>query len=132
MICVVWADIISCAFPAQRQVLYIADDNEIRSLDPSIPNWRYEQSFQGDANVRIDAMDLYIKTNRIYWTNWHTGRISSYDLPSTSSSPNSNRNRRQSESRVTNLEVCGYMFSFVCICLKYKQDMKSKTDFEGS
>lgn len=115
MICLVWADIISCAFPAQRQVLYIADDNEIRSLDPSIPNWRYEQSFQGDANVRIDAMDIHVKTNRIYWTNWHTGRISSYDLPSTSSSPNSNRNRRQSESRVTNLEVSGSMFSFVSI-----------------
>uniref|UniRef100_A0A4W6FD01 LDL receptor related protein 1 n=1 Tax=Lates calcarifer TaxID=8187 RepID=A0A4W6FD01_LATCA len=88
-----------------EQVLYIADDNEIRSLDPSMPNWRYEQIFQGDANVRIDAMDLHVKTNRIYWTNWHTGRISSYDLPSSSSSPNSNRNRRQSDSRVTNLEI---------------------------
>uniref|UniRef100_A0AAQ5YCC6 EGF-like domain-containing protein n=1 Tax=Amphiprion ocellaris TaxID=80972 RepID=A0AAQ5YCC6_AMPOC len=87
-----------------EQVLYIADDNEIRSLDPSMPNWRYEQIFQGDANVRIDAMDLHVKTNRIYWTNWHTGRISSYDLPS-SSSPNSNRNRRQSDSRVTHLEI---------------------------
>uniref|UniRef100_A0A8C7PU39 Low density lipoprotein receptor-related protein 1Ab n=1 Tax=Oncorhynchus mykiss TaxID=8022 RepID=A0A8C7PU39_ONCMY len=65
-----------------RQVLYIADDNEIRSLDPGMPNWRYEQSFQGDANVRIDAMDLHVKTNRIYWTNWHTGRISSYELAS--------------------------------------------------
>uniref|UniRef100_A0A8D0DF55 LDL receptor related protein 1 n=1 Tax=Sander lucioperca TaxID=283035 RepID=A0A8D0DF55_SANLU len=86
-----------------RQVLYIADDSEIRSLDPSMPNWRYEQVFQGDANVRIDAMDLHVKANRIYWTNWHTGRISSYDLPSSSSSPNSNRNRRQSESRVTNI-----------------------------
>uniref|UniRef100_A0A8C4HHC4 EGF-like domain-containing protein n=1 Tax=Dicentrarchus labrax TaxID=13489 RepID=A0A8C4HHC4_DICLA len=86
-----------------EQVLYIADDSEIRSLDPSMPNWRYEQIFQGDANVRIDAMDLHVKTNRIYWTNWHTGRISSYDLPSSSSSPNSNRNRRQSDSRVTNI-----------------------------
>uniref|UniRef100_A0AAZ3NRC3 EGF-like domain-containing protein n=1 Tax=Oncorhynchus tshawytscha TaxID=74940 RepID=A0AAZ3NRC3_ONCTS len=64
---------------SSRQVLYIADDNEIRSLDPGMPNWRYEQSFQGDANVRIDAMDLHVKTNRIYWTNWHTGRISSYE-----------------------------------------------------
>uniref|UniRef100_A0A674BVS5 LDL receptor related protein 1 n=1 Tax=Salmo trutta TaxID=8032 RepID=A0A674BVS5_SALTR len=72
-----------------RQVLYIADDNEIRSLDPGMPNWRYEQSFQGDANVRIDAMDLHVKTNRIYWTNWHTGRISSYELPSSSSSSSS-------------------------------------------
>lgn len=90
---------------AQRQLLYIADDNEIRSLDPSIPNWRYEQIFQGDANVRIDAMDIHVKTNRIYWTNWHTGRISSYDLPSASLSPNNNRNRRQTDPRVTNVEV---------------------------
>lgn len=89
---------------AQRQLLYIADDNEIRSLDPSVPNWRYEQIFQGDANVRIDAMDVHVKTNRIYWTNWHTGRISSYDLPAASLSPN-NRNRRQTNSRVTNVEV---------------------------
>ncbi|XP_023272544.1 prolow-density lipoprotein receptor-related protein 1-like, partial [Seriola lalandi dorsalis] len=95
----------TCKADAPRQVLYIADDNEIRSLDPSMPNWRYEQIFQGDANVRIDAMDLHVKTNRIYWTNWHTGRISSYDLPPSSSSPNSNRNRRQSDSRVTNLEI---------------------------
>uniref|UniRef100_A0A8C4HE85 EGF-like domain-containing protein n=1 Tax=Dicentrarchus labrax TaxID=13489 RepID=A0A8C4HE85_DICLA len=95
----------TCKADAPRQVLYIADDSEIRSLDPSMPNWRYEQIFQGDANVRIDAMDLHVKTNRIYWTNWHTGRISSYDLPSSSSSPNSNRNRRQSDSRVTNVEI---------------------------
>lgn len=99
-------------------MLYIADDNEIRSLDPSGPNWRYEQTFQGDANVRIDAMDVHVKTNSIYWTNWHTGRISFYDLPpssssgssstgSASSSPNGNRNRdrRQSDSRVNSLEV---------------------------
>lgn len=93
-------------------MLYIADDNEIRSLNPGMPNWRYEQTFQGDANVRIDAMDLHVKTNRIYWTNWHTGRISSYELPSSSSSPNgnNNRHRRQSDSRVANLEVC------VCSC----------------
>lgn len=102
---------------APRQVLYIADDNEIRSLDPSIPNWRYEQIFQGDANVRIDAMDLHVKTNRIYWTNWHTGRISSYDLPSSSSSPNSNRNRRQSDSRVTNVEVCVHMCTSIYACM---------------
>lgn len=116
---------------AQRQLLYIADDNEIRSLDPSIPNWRYEQIFQGDANVRIDAMDIHVKTNRIYWTNWHTGRISSYDLPPTSLSPNNNRNRRQTDSRVTNVEVGvhvqntaegavlmnpdGFFFSFICV-----------------
>lgn len=94
---------------SSRQVLYIADDNEIRSLDPGMPNWRYEQVFQGDASVRIDAMDLHVKTNRIFWTNWHTGRISSYELPglssSSSSNSNSHRDRRQSEGRITNLEV---------------------------
>ncbi|XP_035377067.1 low-density lipoprotein receptor-related protein 1 isoform X2 [Electrophorus electricus] len=94
-----------------RQVLYIADDNEIRSLDPGVPNWVYEQIFQGDANVRIDAMDLHIKTNRIFWTNWHTSGISSFQLPSSSSSSgpssNSHRNRRQSEGTVTNLEIPG-------------------------
>ncbi|XP_070295573.1 low-density lipoprotein receptor-related protein 1-like [Salvelinus sp. IW2-2015] len=80
-----------------------------------MPNWRYEQTFQGDANVRIDAMDLHVKTNRIYWTNWHTGRISSYELPSSSSSsssgPSSNthRNRRQSEGSVTTLEIVGHL-----------------------
>lgn len=96
---------------SQQQVLYIADDNEIRSLDPSVPNWVYEQTFQGDANVRIEAMDVHVKTNRIFWTNWHTGRISSYELPSSSSSSssssgptsNSHRHRRQGES--TNLQV---------------------------
>uniref|UniRef100_A0A3P9JA40 EGF-like domain-containing protein n=1 Tax=Oryzias latipes TaxID=8090 RepID=A0A3P9JA40_ORYLA len=99
----------TCKTDSQRH-LYIADDNEIRSLDPSVSNWRYEQIFQGDANVRIDAMDLHVKTNRIYWTNWHTRRISSYDLPSSStSSQNSNRNRRQSDTRVTNLDVSLYM-----------------------
>uniref|UniRef100_A0A674B3R5 LDL receptor related protein 1 n=1 Tax=Salmo trutta TaxID=8032 RepID=A0A674B3R5_SALTR len=90
-----------------EQVLYIADDNEIRSLNPGMPNWRYEQTFQGDANVRIDAMDLHVKTNRIYWTNWHTGRISSYELPSSSPNGNNNRHRRQSDSRVANLEIPG-------------------------
>eukprot|EP00063_Salmo_salar_P064297 XP_014039132.1 PREDICTED: low-density lipoprotein receptor-related protein 1-like [Salmo salar] len=100
---------------SSRQVLYIADDNEIRSLDPGMPNWRYEQSFQGDANVRIDAMDLHVKTNRIYWTNWHTGRISSYELPSSSSSSssgtssNTRRNRRHSEGGVTTLEIVGHL-----------------------
>lgn len=81
---------------SSRQILYIADDNEIRSLEPGMPNWHYEQTFQGDASVRIDAMDLHIKTNRIFWTNWHTGRISSYELPTSSSS---------SSSRITNLQV---------------------------
>ncbi|CAL8335883.1 unnamed protein product [Lota lota] len=99
----------TCKADALGQVLYIADDNEIRSLDPGMPNWRYEQTFQGDANVRIDAMDVYVKTNRIYWTNWHTGRISSYVLPPASSSPNSNsnhnRHRRQSDSGLSSLEI---------------------------
>ncbi|XP_028824867.1 low-density lipoprotein receptor-related protein 1-like isoform X2 [Denticeps clupeoides] len=97
-----------------RHVLYIADDNEIRSLDPSMPNWVYEQTFQGDANVRIDAMDVHVKTNRIFWTNWHTGGISSYELPSStppssSSGPaaNSHRGRRQSEGRLTKLQISG-------------------------
>ncbi|MEQ2206785.1 hypothetical protein XENOCAPTIV_002905 [Xenoophorus captivus] len=65
-----------------------------------MPNWRYEQIFQGDASVRIDAMDLHVKSNRIFWTNWHTGRISSYELPEQSSSlssSNSHGNRRQNE-----------------------------------
>uniref|UniRef100_A0A3B4APF0 EGF-like domain-containing protein n=1 Tax=Periophthalmus magnuspinnatus TaxID=409849 RepID=A0A3B4APF0_9GOBI len=91
---------------SSRQILYIADDNEIRSLDPGMPNWRYEQTFQGDASVRIDAMDLHIKTNRIFWTNWHTGRISSYELPGpATSSSNNQRHRRQSEGRITNLQI---------------------------
>ncbi|KAK6308419.1 hypothetical protein J4Q44_G00216900 [Coregonus suidteri] len=97
---------------SSRQVLYIADDNEIRSLDPGMPNWSYEQTFQGDANVRVDAMDLHIKTNRIYWTNWHTGGISSYELPSpssSSSSSNTQRNRRHSEGSVTTLEIVGHL-----------------------
>lgn len=89
---------------SSRQILFIADDNEIRSLDPGMPNWRYEQIFQGDASVRIDAMDLHVKTNHIFWTNWHTGRISSYDLWGSSSS-NSPQNRRQNEGRITNLQV---------------------------
>uniref|UniRef100_A0A1A8PVW5 Low density lipoprotein receptor-related protein 1 n=4 Tax=Nothobranchius TaxID=28779 RepID=A0A1A8PVW5_9TELE len=97
----------TCKADAQGHALYIGDDNEIRSLDPFLPNWRYEQVFQGDANMRIDAMDLHVKTNRLYWTNWHTGLISSYDLlfSSSSSSQNSNRNGRQGVSRVVNLEI---------------------------
>lgn len=118
------AAMILCFTSAPRQVLYIADDNEIRSLDPSVPNWRYEQIFQGDANVRIDAMDLHIKTNRIYWTNWHTGRISSYDLPSSSSSLNNNRNRRQTDSRVTNVEVGVLVCVCVYACNKTKETLK--------
>ncbi|CAL8382563.1 unnamed protein product [Boreogadus saida] len=91
----------TCKADAPRQVLYVGNDNEIRSLDPGTPVWRYELAFEGDANVRIDAMDVFVKTNRIYWTNWHTGRISSYDLPSLSS-PNNNR---QGDARVSSLEI---------------------------
>ena len=50
-------------------------------------------------------MDVLVKTNRIYWTNWHTGRISSYDLPPLASSPDNNRHRRQGDARVSTLEV---------------------------
>uniref|UniRef100_A0A8C1XQQ3 Low density lipoprotein receptor-related protein 1Aa n=1 Tax=Cyprinus carpio TaxID=7962 RepID=A0A8C1XQQ3_CYPCA len=93
---------------SDKQALYVADDNEIRSLYPGMQNWIYEQAFQGDANVRIDAMDLHIKSKRIFWTNWHTGRISSFEQPSAApASPNSNRNRRQTHSRVTDLEIPG-------------------------
>ena len=109
---------------SSRQILYIADDNEIRSLDPGVPNWRYEQTFQGDASVRIDAMDLHVKTNRIFWTNWHRGQISSYELPgpptssSSGSSPNSHRNRRQSEGRVSNLQVSPRLKGVIQGCLE--------------
>uniref|UniRef100_A0A8C1T6V9 Low density lipoprotein receptor-related protein 1Ab n=1 Tax=Cyprinus carpio TaxID=7962 RepID=A0A8C1T6V9_CYPCA len=66
----------TCKADSIKQVLYIADDNEIRSLNLDMRKWVYEQTFQGDANVRIDAMDLHVKTNRIFWTNWHTSGIS--------------------------------------------------------
>uniref|UniRef100_A0A672L380 LDL receptor related protein 1 n=1 Tax=Sinocyclocheilus grahami TaxID=75366 RepID=A0A672L380_SINGR len=94
-----------------KQVLYIADDNEIRSLNLDMRKWVYEQAFQGDVNVRIDAMDLHVKTNRIFWTNWHTSGISCFQLPSTSSpsgpTSNSHRNTRQSEGSITNLDIPG-------------------------
>ncbi|KAL0158186.1 hypothetical protein M9458_046262, partial [Cirrhinus mrigala] len=94
-----------------KQVLYIADDNEIRSLNLDMRKWVYEQTFQGDANVRIDAMDLHVKTNRIFWTNWHTSGISCFQLPSPSSpsgpTSNSHRNTRQSEGTITNLDIPG-------------------------
>uniref|UniRef100_A0A670IUS4 LDL receptor related protein 1 n=1 Tax=Podarcis muralis TaxID=64176 RepID=A0A670IUS4_PODMU len=64
------------------QILYIADDNKIRSMYPFNPNSAYEPAFQGDETVRIAAMDVYVKGNKIYWTNWHTGRISCRELPS--------------------------------------------------
>lgn len=100
---------------SNKQVLYIADDNEIRSLNPGMPNWVYEQTFQGDINVRIDAMDLHVKTNRIFWTNWHTFGISCFQLPSQSSASgptsNSHRHTRQSEGTVSNLEVSQQSFT---------------------
>lgn len=102
---VLWRPL-SVILGSDKQALYVADDNEIRSLYPGMQNWIYEQAFQGDVNVRIDAMDLHIKSKRIFWTNWHTGRISSFEQPSAGpASPNSNRNRRQMDSRVTDLEV---------------------------
>ncbi|KAG7256890.1 hypothetical protein CRUP_021974, partial [Coryphaenoides rupestris] len=87
-----------------RQVLYIADDNEIRQPGPQAgPTGATSRPYQG--------------TPTIYWTNWHTGRISFYDLPpssssgssssGSSSSPNGNRNRdrRQSDSRIPDLKM---------------------------
>uniref|UniRef100_A0A8C1HLT6 Low density lipoprotein receptor-related protein 1Ab n=1 Tax=Cyprinus carpio carpio TaxID=630221 RepID=A0A8C1HLT6_CYPCA len=101
----------TCKADSIKQVLYIADDNEIRSLNLDMRKWVYEQTFQGDANVRIDAMDLHVKTNRIFWTNWHTSGISCFQLPSPSSpsgpTSNSHRNTRQSEGSVTNLDIPG-------------------------
>lgn len=73
---------------------------------PFNPNSAYEPAFQGDENVRIDAMDIYVKGNKIYWTNWHTGRISYRELPASSTaSTASNRNRRQIDGGVTHLNV---------------------------
>lgn len=73
---------------------------------PFNPNSAYEPAFQGDENVRIDAMDIYVKGNKIYWTNWHTGRISYCELPASSAaSTASNRNRRQIDGGVTHLNV---------------------------
>ncbi|XP_063064253.1 low-density lipoprotein receptor-related protein 1 isoform X3 [Engraulis encrasicolus] len=92
-------------FNAQRQVLYIADDNEIRSLDPGVPNWVYEQAFRGNANVRIESMDVMVKTNRIFWTNWHTGSISSYELPSATASSSSSSTSGPREDPVSNLQI---------------------------
>lgn len=91
---------------SEHQILYIADDNKIRSMYPFNPNSAYEPAFQGDENVRIDAMDIYVKGNKIYWTNWHTGRISYCELPASSAaSTASNRNRRQIDGGVTHLNV---------------------------
>ncbi|GCC48305.1 hypothetical protein chiPu_0032225, partial [Chiloscyllium punctatum] len=89
---------------SEHQVLYIADDNEIRSLYPFNPNSAYEQAFQGDETVRIDAMDAYVKGNTIFWTNWHTGRICYRDL-SAPASASSNRNRREVNTGVVELDV---------------------------
>lgn len=92
---------------SEYQILYIADDNKIRSMYPFNPNSAYEPAFQGDETVRIAAMDVYVKGNKIYWTNWHTGRISCRDLPSSAGSSPSNRNRRQIDGGVTHLNVSG-------------------------
>uniref|UniRef100_H3BGS9 Prolow-density lipoprotein receptor-related protein 1 n=1 Tax=Latimeria chalumnae TaxID=7897 RepID=H3BGS9_LATCH len=90
---------------SEHQILYVANDNEIRSIYPFNPNSAYEQAFQGDENVRIDAMDVYIKGNRIFWTNWHTGRISYRELTSSTSS---NRNKRQINGGVVDLNVSNH------------------------
>ena len=87
------------------QVLYIADDNEIRSLFPGHPHSAYEQTFQGDESVRIDAMDVHVKAGRVYWTNWHTGTISYRSLPPAAPPTTSNRHRRQIDRGVTHLNV---------------------------
>ncbi|XP_066473947.1 prolow-density lipoprotein receptor-related protein 1 [Tiliqua scincoides] len=92
---------------SEHQILYIADDNKIRSMYPFNPNSAYEPAFQGDENVRIAAMDVYVKGNKIYWTNWHTGRISCRELPSSAGSSASNRNRRQIDGGVTHLNITG-------------------------
>uniref|UniRef100_A0A8D2LBK3 Prolow-density lipoprotein receptor-related protein 1 n=1 Tax=Varanus komodoensis TaxID=61221 RepID=A0A8D2LBK3_VARKO len=73
---------VGCLPGSEYQILYIADDNKIRSMYLFNPNSAYEPAFQGDENVRIAAMDVYVKGNKIYWTNWHTGRISCRELPS--------------------------------------------------
>lgn len=90
---------------SEYQVLYIADDNEIRSLFPSHPHSAYEQAFQGDESVRIDAMDVHVKAGRVYWTNWHTGTISYRSLPPAAPPTTSNRHRRQIDRGVTHLNV---------------------------
>lgn len=90
---------------SEYQVLYIADDNEIRSLFPGHPHSAYEQAFQGDESVRIDAMDVHVKAGRVYWTNWHTGTISYRSLPPAAPPTTSNRHRRQLDRGVTHLNV---------------------------
>ncbi|TKC46861.1 hypothetical protein EI555_015271 [Monodon monoceros] len=90
---------------SEYQVLYIADDNEIRSLFPSHPHSAYEQAFQGDESVRIDAMDVHVKAGRVYWTNWHTGTISYRSLPPAAPPTTSNRHRRQIDRGVTHLNI---------------------------
>nr|XP_019597875.1 PREDICTED: prolow-density lipoprotein receptor-related protein 1 isoform X3 [Rhinolophus sinicus] len=92
---------------SEYQVLYIADDNEIRSLFPSHPHSAYEQAFQGDETVRIDAMDVHVKAGRVYWTNWHTGTISYRSLPPAAPPTTSNRHRRQIDRGVTHLNISG-------------------------
>ncbi|XP_043939564.1 prolow-density lipoprotein receptor-related protein 1 [Protopterus annectens] len=92
---------------SDQQILYIADDNEIRSIYPFNPNSAYELALNGDDSVRIDAMDVYIKINKIFWTNWHTGRISYQELHAPTFSTTSNRNKRESNSPVIDLSIPG-------------------------
>ncbi|XP_078716677.1 prolow-density lipoprotein receptor-related protein 1-like isoform X3 [Lampetra fluviatilis] len=88
---------------SEQMVLYIADNNEIRSLAPNNPNMAYEQAYQGDATVRIDAMDAHVKSNRIFWTNWHMGRISMLELYPAGE----HRHRRQASGTVVDLDISG-------------------------
>ncbi|XP_062842266.1 low-density lipoprotein receptor-related protein 1 isoform X2 [Trichomycterus rosablanca] len=92
------------AHDGERQVLYVADDNEIRTLHPETGTWIYQQAFQGDASVRIDAMDMHVKSKRIFWTNWHTAKISVMEnSPGGATAPSSSH--RQSHQRVEDLEI---------------------------
>ncbi|XP_075055508.1 prolow-density lipoprotein receptor-related protein 1 [Mixophyes fleayi] len=97
----------TCKAEEGTQLLYIADDNEIRSVYPFNPNSAYEQTFRGDQNVRIDAMDVYVKGNKMFWSNWHTGKISFLDLHGPLTSTTSNRNKRQIDEGVTDLDIPG-------------------------
>uniref|UniRef100_A0A3B3RJF0 EGF-like domain-containing protein n=1 Tax=Paramormyrops kingsleyae TaxID=1676925 RepID=A0A3B3RJF0_9TELE len=89
----------TCKADSECSVLYIGGDNEVRSLDPGM--WLYKQAFQGQSSVRIGAIDLHMKSNKIFWTNWHSHRISYYDLPSsTKISSVVQHSRSQNDPRV--------------------------------
>lgn len=90
---------------------------------PFNPNSAYEPAFQGDETVRIAAMDVYVKGNKIYWTNWHTGRISCRELPSSAGSSASNRNRRQIDGGVTHLNVSSRNSSMCRETRAWNQDL---------